>query len=227
MFPPYPHTLSRTPIDTIPAFNRYDELSKGPSDFTAINKFQQPAEVANWPQQLTPEQKYNWKMVTSPYTVNDVMENVSPTNSSDYVNQSCGTNNVDTWYRHPVFMAFNDDYYKSMFCPESIDWISNQITIRLRGVHPEGKNIVVPDKSISSVVDSYYNNGFWQDPNLVREQVTMHIVSQIKNEFEMYKINDNLSPWVQLLTADTGMQRISSDIKLNEKRRTQYWSWNY
>jgi len=54
----------------------------------------------------------------------------------------------------------------------------------------------------------------------------MFIVDQVKSEFELRAINDNLSIWVTMYTPETTLRKFN-DIKLNERRGTHYYYWNY
>jgi len=180
------------------------------------------------PYRRNPNQSYSsdnsdeelaYKMVTTPY----VGERRS--SSTDNYSYALDTNAVNVWYRNVMYAAYDDPNYTYLFSPESVDWMSAQISLRLRGVHPEGKNIVVPDETILSVADSFrqstgYNLG------MLQEQVVLHIVSQIVTEFQTIAQNDKLSAWVQLYSMDTTMRQFN-DIKLNERRGTHGYVWNY
>lgn len=156
-------------------------------------------------------------MIYTPYSVN--------ARSSLTDNYRNADTNSDINYRYSAFSYADDSDYKDIFSSQSINWISNQITIRLKGVHPEGKNIVVPDKTILSVLDSFWNKTF-KDSQRIREQVVLYIVDYVKNDFQVTEQNDKLSPWVQLYSEDTGLKRFN-DIKLAERRPTHYYSWHY
>lgn len=161
------------------------------------------------------------KMLETPYKVNALS---SSTDNSEY---AIDTNHVDIWYRYPQFTASNDPDYTTLFSQASVNWMSAQITLRLKGVHPDGKNIVVPDNSILSVADSWYA-GTQLTIEMIQEMVILHIVNQIRNDYELTQQNDKLSAWVQLYSMDTGLNKYDTNmIKLNERRGTHWYSWNY
>ncbi len=165
-------------------------------------------------------QEIDQAMVTTPYKVNALLS------STDSVsNYGLDTNNVDSWYRYVAYTSTRDPNYLELFTKVSVDWISLQITLRLQGVHPEGKKIVVPDETILTVLDSFFNK-LNLKPEQIREQVVMYIVEQVKNDFQITEQNDKLSAWVMKYDVTTGLRRYS-DIKLNEKRGTHFYSWNY
>lgn len=161
-----------------------------------------------------------YKMVTSPYEAQQLSS--STDNSS---NSSLNTNAINTWYRYPVHVGYDDPNYTSIFSKESVDWMSGQISLLLGGVHPEGKTIIVPDESILSVTDSWYQ-GTQYTLDMLQEMVIMHIVEQIKNDFQITTQNNKLSAWVMKYDITTGLKRMNG-IKLNEKRGTPFYSWNY
>lgn len=158
-------------------------------------------------------------MMYTPYITNNPK---SSTDSTDYAN---GSVNVNGLYRNVVYTSFNDPNYTSMFSDSSIAFMSNQITNRLKGVHPEGKNIVVPKETILSVADSYWNKNYNYVP-VIQEQVIMFIVNSIKTDYGITSNNEKLTAWVQKYTPDTGLKQFN-DIKLNENRGIHFYSWNY
>jgi hypothetical protein len=167
------------------------------------------------------ENALSLRMLESPYKVNDLP---SETDSSS---RAIDTNHISPWYRNVAFTAAQDPDYTNLFSQPSINWISAQITLRLRGVHPEGKDIVVPDYTILSVADSWYN-GTQLSIEMLQEMTILHIVDIIKNDYQTMEQNDKLSAWVQLYDMTTGMNKWDKGaIKLNEKRGTSYYSWNY
>jgi len=160
------------------------------------------------------------KMVETPYNMNNQNYFITPSS-----NKTIDTNNVNGWYRYSSYSALQDNKYKDPFSANNIAWISNQITVRLKGVHPDGKDIVVPDDMILSVLDSFWNNEYL-DNDVINQQVVLYIVEQIKNDFEITKQNNKLSAWVQTYSMDTGLKQFNG-IKLAERRPTHFYSWNY
>lgn len=118
------------------------------------------------------------------------------------------------------------DRYNTFFSNPTLDYISIEITKRLKGVHPEGKNIIVPNDTILSVMDSIHMKTSNASLDVMMEMVINYIVNQIKVEYETTEKNNNLSIWVTKYDITTGLQRFS-DVKLNRKSRVNYTRWNY
>jgi hypothetical protein len=147
--------------------------------------------------------------------------------STDSVYREVDTNAVSPWYRYPAFTAAQDPDYTTLYNKGSVAWMSAQITLRLKGVHPQGKDIVVPDSSILSVADSFYR-GTQLTVEMLQEMVILHIVGLITNDYQLLKQNDALSAWVQLYSMDTGLKQISDvESHVNQKGSTQFYNWTY
>jgi hypothetical protein len=111
---------------------------------------------------------------------------------------------------------YRRDVYYSFFGKSNVDYISNQITLRLIGVHPEGKNIIIPNDKIISVMDSIYKNTY-KDVDKMTMMTISYITDYIKNEYETEAQNNKLNIWVINHPPEFGMQR-TPKIKLREKR---------
>lgn len=107
----------------------------------------------------------------------------------------------------------------------SMRLMSTEITRKLTGVHPEGKNIVVPDEMIRSVADSMYENNR-MDIKALQEMTINYIVNTIRTEYDVINNNNKLSIWVTKYDIDSGLQR-TNGIKLNRKQRNSYYYWKY
>ena len=103
--------------------------------------------------------------------------------------------------------------------------MSKMITSLLKGVHPEGKNIIVPTETIQSVADSVFQNT-GQSAQVMQEMVINYIVESIKTEYANEQKNNAYSPWVQRYDQETGLKQFS-DVKLNNKMRSAYMQWRY
>lgn len=181
--------------------------------------YQRSPEESSGP--LNEENLKAFKMVTSPYQLNYLP---SATDSQRY---NVDTNSVNPWYRNVSYTAANDPDYRSLFNKQSVQWMSDQITARLKGVHPEGKNILVPKETILSVADSFYQNT-QLTVEMLQEMIILKIVEQIRQDFELTKQNNKLSAWVQLYSMDTGLKQWSdAEDWINQKRRTHFYHWNY
>lgn len=103
--------------------------------------------------------------------------------------------------------------------PNTFKYMSTEITRRLTGVRP-GQNIIVPDATIVSVLDSFSSN-MPTSPEILVMSVIEYIVNHIANETQQERQNQNLSAWVQFKPEAWGMQR-HSDIKLREGGPTRF-----
>ena len=117
------------------------------------------------------------------------------------------------------------DRFMSLFNDRSIKFMGQMITKGLAGVHPEGKNILVPESTIQSVADSVYQNT-GQSAQVMQEMVISYIVDSIKTEYENTQRNYSYNPWVQKYDQETGLKQFS-DVKLNNKMRSAYMQFRY
>jgi|SRR3989344_3346746 len=115
----------------------------------------------------------------------------------------------------------NRPYPKEFFNEKVLLLISSEVTNQLRGIHQEGKNIIVPDKTILSVMDNIYNLESRIDINTMIKMVIVYIVEYIKNDFDIISKNNKLDIEVQKYTEEYGIRKVPS-IKLREKRPTPF-----
>jgi hypothetical protein len=115
--------------------------------------------------------------------------------------------------------------YMDFFSDKSIDFMQRMITWKLRGVHPDGKNIIVPKESIYSVADSIYQNT-GQSSQVMQEMVINFIVDSLKTEWDTTAKNNSYSAWVQKYDQETGLKQFN-DVKLNNKMRSAYMQIRY
>jgi hypothetical protein len=170
---------------------------------------------------MNAENSLTWDMMYTPYETNKL------SSSTDSAYLEVDTNAVNPWYRNVAYTASQDPDYTTLFGKESVNWMSAQITLRLKGVHPEGKDIAVPDSTILSVADSWFQKT-QLTVEMLQEMIILHIVNQVRNDYELTKNNDKLTAWVQLYSMDTGLRQWSQpEDWVNQKRRTYAWSWNY
>ena len=124
--------------------------------------------------------------------------------------------------------VLNSDYgdvlYKKFFAYENVQFISDEITKRLKGLRGNS-NISVLPTTIISVMDSIWNNEF-RDLQTMTIQTITYIVNHIRTEYQMEEQNKKLSIWVTNYPADSGLQQ-TPKIKLRNRRLTSYVSWNY
>jgi hypothetical protein len=161
---------------------------------------------------------------------NEYVESNIPYKFQDYTSESRQSKNflqlgdINNNYRYHKYEG--RDRYNSLFTKSSLNTISNEITKRLIGVHPEGKNIILPNETILSVMEAVHTKTSNASLDVMMEMVVTYIVNQIKTEYDIIQKNNKLSIWVTNLDVTTGMQRFS-DVKLNRKTRVNYTAWRY
>lgn len=108
------------------------------------------------------------------------------------------------------------DVFYSFFSETNVKYISNEITRRLVGVHPQGKNIIVSDKQIVSVMDSVYKNTY-RDIDKMTMMVVGYIVDYVSADFQTELQNQKLSIWTTNFGPETGLRQFSK-IKVRERK---------
>jgi hypothetical protein len=131
---------------------------------------------------------------------------------------------VNDKYRFAAGYAAGDRY-NTFFSPQSVKFMSYMISQKLKGVHPEGKNIIVPDATILSVADSVWQSTP-KDAQTLQEMTINYIVNDIKTEYDTISRNNQYSIWVQKYDQSTGMKQFP-DAKLNLKQRSAYFQMRY
>ena len=128
--------------------------------------------------------------------------------------------------RKTIPQHYDQDCYYVFFSKANILFISLEISKRLKGVHPDGKNIIVSYENILSVMDSVYNSTFKDIAKMTMMTIQI-IVDYITTEFETTKQNNSLNIWVTQYTEDWGIRQVPK-IKLREKRPTpMVFNMNY
>ena len=161
---------------------------------------------------------------------NEYVDSNIPYKFQDYTSQSRQSKNflnlgdINNNYRY--YQYDGRDRYNTLFSTASLNTISKEITTRLRGVHPEGKNIILPNETILSVMEAVHTKTTNASLDVMMEMVINYVVNQVKTEYETTEKNNKLSIWTTNYTLDTGMQRFS-DVKLNKKSRVSYTAWRY
>jgi hypothetical protein len=140
----------------------------------------------------------------------------------DYQSITLPSNRYDNYVgeRNALPIDARDDVYYNMFRPDSIKKMSQLITARLRGVHPLGLNIIVPDQSIVSVMDSFWH-GYKRDSDLLPVMTVAYIVDYIKSEYQIEEQNRDLTAWVSIFPQSNGLRQ-HAPIKLRERRPTNF-----
>ena len=134
-----------------------------------------------------------------------------------------GLGDINYNYRYLFFRS--QDMYNVFMSQASMRLMSTEITRKLAGFHPEGKNIIVPDEMIRSVADSMYENNR-MDVKALQEMTINYVVNTIRTEYDVINNNNKLSIWVTKYDIDSGLQR-TNGIKLNRKQRNSYYYWKY
>ncbi len=163
-----------------------------------------------------------WKNLTTAYNPFEGSKyniNNETTTSDTYK----GLHSVNRNYRYAGFVS--GDRYDTLMSNGSIKLMSSMITDGLKGVHPEGKNIIVPDDTIRSVADSIYETTA-QDANIMQKMVINYIITWIKNEYETIEKNNTYDIWKTKYDLDSDLQQ-TNGIKLNNKQRHWGTMWNY
>jgi hypothetical protein len=134
-------------------------------------------------------------------------------------------------------------FEKNVYSPESIKKISSTITESLKGVDPQGRDIVVGDNVIRSVLNTIIESHIprsgdiyskyqimYNDPNNSASDIIAKTIEVItyttRNEIEMIKNNNKLSVWDNLF-GDFNKHglRAHPNIKLKE-RHPDYMLFN-
>ena len=161
---------------------------------------------------------------------NEYVDSNIPYKFEDYTSQSRQSKNflnlgdINNNYRYHQYDG--RERYNTFFSTASLNTISKEITKRLKGVHPEGKNIILPNETILSVMEAVHTKTSNASLDVMMEMVVNYIVNQVKVEYQTTEQNNKLSIWTTNYTLDTGMQRFS-DVKLNRKTRVNYTAWRY
>jgi len=165
----------------------------------------------------------------NPFTQTWIESNIpydqyTPTSSTDNsLDIYRGLGDINYNYRYLFFQS--QDMYDIFMSQSSIRLMSTEITRKLEGVHPEGKNIIVPDEMIRSVADSMYENNK-MEVKVLQEMTINYVVNTIRTEYDVINNNNKLSIWVTKYDVDSGLQR-TNGIKLNRKQRNSYYYWKY
>lgn len=163
-----------------------------------------------------------WKNLTTVYNpFEGAKHNINnETTTSDVYK---GLHSIQQNYR---YFAFNPgDRYNRLMCNDSISIMSGFITKGLQGVHPDGKNIVVPDDTIRSVADSVYETSV-QSADVMQKMVVNYIINWIRNEYETIEKNNTYDIWKTKYDLDSDLQQFNG-VKLNNKQRHWGTMWNY
>jgi hypothetical protein len=130
-------------------------------------------------------------------------------------------------HEFPRYVGEQDFHFpKGYYTYDTLNNISRRVTQLLKGVHPEGKNIIVSDRNILSVMDSVFQARPRTSIQRMEEQVCAIIVNYIRDEFDTIESNHKLDIWVTKYDGTYGLQQ-TPKIKVNNKRPTFQFFSNY
>ena len=119
--------------------------------------------------------------------------------------------------RHSGYQDTSSLYKTKYYHIDNVTTISKKLTQLLKGVHPSGRPILIPNETIINIMDSVYQNyrpvtgdiftrfnipsGQNSDDYITSmiDQTIEIIYSQVKNEIEMEENNKKLSVWTTVL----------------------------
>ena len=152
----------------------------------------------------------------------------------EYATEICGEICNDQFIKHVGYI--DNICFKNLYSKENINKISCKITELLMGVNKDNRPIVVPDKTICSVMSSVYENfrpetgdiysryniPKAREPDFIQrmiDQVINIITTDVKVNLGIDECNRNLSIWTTVL-GDFNLHnlRSHSKIKLRERR---------
>ena len=121
----------------------------------------------------------------------------------------------EMYIKHAAYDPINDD--DELFSPENIKLISRKVTQLLMGVDPKNRPIIVPDKTIGSVLSSVFStfvpqnigdinsrfilpcNEPCSNNQAIIDQAIEIIVSDVRNNLGVEQCNETLSIWDSVL----------------------------
>ena len=153
----------------------------------------------------------------------------------EYATEICGEVCNDQFIKH-VGYSYNTGGLREFFAKSNIDKISHKITELLMGVLKNNRPIIVPDKTICSVMSAVYESfrpetgDIYTRYNIPKDrgqsylqtmidEVINIITTDVKNNLGMDEANSKLSIWTTVLGDfnEHGL-RSHSKIRLREKR---------
>lgn len=152
----------------------------------------------------------------------------------EYAQEICSETCDDNFIKHVGYKEINE-CIKEYFSQKNVDKMSNKITELLMGVDPQNRPIIVPDKTICSVMSNIYDNfrpetgdiySRYTIPNNrtndvanMINQVIEIITSDVRNSLGMEECNSKLTKWTTLL-GDFNPHGLRSypPIKIRHKR---------
>ena len=152
----------------------------------------------------------------------------------------------DMYMKHVAYDQTNDDT-NELFSPENIKLISKKVTQLLMGVDPQNRPIIVPDKTIGSVLSSVFGTFVPQNVGDINsryilpcsdehcsnnqaiiDQAIEIIVSDVRNNLGIEQCNKSLSIWDSVL-GDFNRHGLMphSQIKINHNKLPTQFNMMY
>lgn len=139
----------------------------------------------------------------------------------------------ENYYRHVGWEQFQGS--NNIFSQQNIDYISQQIRKNLKGLGPDGKDIVVSDRSITQVMSSVYQDRtpkfgdiytVFQIPEDDKLSIEDYIIlrtifiitNELTNQFDMIRQNEKLTAWNTVL-GDFNQNGLRSHSKIKTRER--------
>ena len=152
----------------------------------------------------------------------------------------------DDNYKRYVGFRENNACIRRYFSPNTVNTISKKVTQLLMGVHPQNRPIIVPNKTICSVMSSVYYNfrpatgdiytryiipdkEQQSDVQNMIDQVIEIITSQIRNEYGIIEANSKLTIWTTVLGDfnSAGLRQHAPIKVLNKRPNPMEFNMNY
>ena len=139
----------------------------------------------------------------------------------------------ENYFRHVGWEQYQN--INDLFTQDTIDYISNAISNNLKDLHPEGKKMVVSDRSIAQVISSVYQDrqkkigdiytlfNIPETENIgILEYIALRtiyiITTELKNEYDIINNNRKLTAWNTVL-GDFNENGLMSHSKIKVRRR--------
>lgn len=154
----------------------------------------------------------------------------------------------DNYQRDSAFLQYvgysynNNECLQNLFSTENVNEMSREITKHLRGVHPSGKDILVPNTRIyevlTSVNENYRSNtgdiftrynlqrDVIDDYKYIRAQTIDIIVNTIRDELGIEANNKALTVWTSVLGEQNNHRMRAHDVIKIRKRRPAVMQFN-
>lgn len=131
----------------------------------------------------------------------------------------------------------DNSFIKEFFSKNSVDTISRQCTLQLKGVDEQGRDIIIPDRRILEVMNTVresYNfaTGF-DAPYISPEQYVQNMINQcierivfdVSNTLQIEQCNMKKTIWTTVL-GDFNAQKLQSHSKIKIRHKHPTFSIN-